>query len=374
MDILEGTSEHAHFAPLSTEQTRAICKHLQAQMDDLQSKIHGLDKERGVTNTLHNNLMHDVAQDRARVDDMQRALDATRLDLAGTNKELQQLRANDQRLRSDLDDTKNKVGQLLDDHKTEQLALRTADGLERTDATLKHVRDMMESKVVPNVDGFREDLSKVESDLNALRQICDQMKADAKSQRDDLRATDAIARDVANNLAKPDSPMEEFKQEANEFKKKLASMQKALEGTRNGLLKLQDNQVRVASAVGDLQGGIKGLNDEARSQKDSIHTAERNLGSNQDQIQAAVVDLRSLKDALARHDTVIGKLKSSVGLLTAKTDQVTEQLEHTDSIARGTRKGLDQTNSVVLPNLALDPHVASSHEFARSVRTPRVAP
>jgi len=77
---------------------------------------------------------------------------------------------------------------------------------------------------------------------------------------------------------------------------------------------------------------------------------------------------------LARHEATIGKLKSSLEVLTAKNESMETQLEQTDSIARGAKKGLDQTNSVVLPNLALDPHVTNSHEFARTIRTPRKSP
>jgi len=374
-DILEGSSDHMHFAPLSTEQTRAICKHLQAQMDELLSKIHGLDQEKDVTNGLHNNLMNNVNQDRDRVNHLQSALDATQLELDGAKKELKQLRVNAQRLQSDLEDTKNNLGQLRDDHrKTEQLVQGTADGLERTNKTWKQVRDMVEGTVLPDVEKLREALGKVEFEVNTLKTICDQIKADAKLQRDDLRATDAMARGVADNLAKTDSSMEQLAQDAKDLKKNLASTQKTLDGTRNGLLKLQDNQVRLGSAVGDLQGGVKKLNEDARSQKDNMQTAEKNLGLNQDQLQGTVVDLGALKDALARHEATIGKLKSSLEVLTAKNESMETQLEQTDSIARGAKKGLDQTNSVVLPNLALDPHVTNSHEFARTIRTPRKSP
>jgi len=373
-DILEGVSDHMHFAPLSTEQTRAICKHLQVQLDDLASKFQGLEKEKDLANGLHGNLTQDVAQDRARVNDLKGALDATQLELDGAKKEIQQARANAQRLRSDLENTNNNLSQLREGHhKTDQLALGTADGLERTNKTLKQVRDLVEGKVMPDVDKLREELRKTEYDTNALKATCEQLKADAKTQLDSLRGTHAMARSIADNLAKTDSSVDQLAQKTNDLGKGLVTTQKTLDGTRNGLLKLQDNQVRTASAVGDLQGGLKRLNDDTRVHKDHLNNTATNLGTSQDELQQAVGDLGNAKDALARMEAMIVRLKSNLEHLAGKSDQMAAQLEQTDLIARGAKKGLDQTNAVVLPNLAMDPHVASSHEFGRT-RTPRTSP
>mmetsp|Transcript_115097 Transcript_115097/g.229219 ORF Transcript_115097/g.229219 Transcript_115097/m.229219 type:complete len:395 (+) Transcript_115097:67-1251(+) len=373
-DILEGVSDHMHFAPLSTEQTRAICKHLQAQIDDLHSTSDSLDKEKDLANGLHNNLVQDVDQERMRANELKRALDATQLELDGAKKEIQQAKVNAQRLRSDLENTNNNLGELRDSqHRTDQLAQGTADGLERTNKTLKQVRDQVEGKVMSDVDKLREELRKNEYDTNVLKNTCDQLKTDAKAQLESLRGAHAMARGVADNLAKTDSSVDQLTQKTNDLGKSLVTTQKTMDGTRNGLLKLQDNQMRTASAVGDVQGGIRRLSDDARVHKDHLQDAARNLGSNQDELLQTKGDLGFAKEALARQEAMIGKLRSNLEHLAGKNDQMAAQLEQTDMIARGAKKGLDQTNAVVLPNLALDPHVASSHEFART-RTPRMTP
>jgi len=373
-DILEGVSDHMHFAPLSTEQTRSIAKHLQVQLDDLRAKFHNLEKEKDLANGLHGNLSKDVDQDRARVNDLKSSLAATQLELDGAKKEIQQGKANAQRLRADLENTNHNLSQLRDSHhKTDQLALGTADGLERTNKTLKQLRDLVEGKVMPDVDKLREELRKTEYDVNALKAGVEQLKADAKTQLDSLRGTHAMARNIADNLAKTDSSVDALAQKTNDLGRSLVGTQKNLDGTRNGLLKLQDNQVRTASAVGDLQGGLKRLNDDARVHKDYLSNTAANLGASQGDLEHAVSDLRDARDALARQEAMISRLKSNLEHLAGKCDQMDRQLEQTDLIALATKKGLDQTNSVVLPNLAMDPHVASSHEFART-RTPRTSP
>jgi len=373
-DILEGRSEHMHFAPLSTEQTRALAKHLQAQMDEMNTRLHGLEKEKDLANGLRNNLIQDLQNEQTRIDDLKNGLDATRLEVDMTKKDVQQGRLNAQRLRSDLDNTNNNLGQLRDGHhKTEQLAKSTADNLETTNKHVKQIRDMVESKVQPNLEKLREELHKTDYDTKQLKDTCDQIRADAKTQLENLRATHAMARGTADNLAKTDSSMQKLAQKTNDLSKMLVKTQKYLDGTRSGLMKLQDNQVRTASAVNDAQGGLKKLNDDARLHKEHLNTTATNLDTNQGQLDRAVDDLRNAKDALARQEAVIGKLKSNLEVLTAKNEQISLQLEQTDMMARGVKKGLDQTNAVVLPNLALDPHVASSHEFAR-MRTPRSSP
>merc|ERR1740123_1788747 len=104
---------------------------------------------------------------------------------------------------------------------------------------------------------------------------------------------------------------------------------------------LQDNQVRTASAVGDLQGGVKRLGDDAKAQKDHLQHTATNLGTNQDGLDQAALDLAAAKEALARQENLIGKLKSKLEVLESKNDQMALQLEQTDMIARGAAKGLD---------------------------------
>jgi len=373
-EILEGVSDHMHFAPLSTEQTRAICKHLQVQVDDLRSKFLGLEKEKDLANGLHSNLTQDVGQDRARLNNLKSSLDATNLELEGAKKEIQRAKANSQRLRSDLENTNHDLSKLTDHHhKTEALALGTADGLDRTNKTLKQLRDLVEGKVMPDVEKLREELRKTDYDVNTLKATCEQLKTDAKTQLDSLRGTHAMARSIADNLAKTDSAVAQLAQKTNDLGKNLVSTQKTLDGTRNGLLKLQDNQVRTATAVGDLQNGVKKLNDDSRMHKEILNNTTTNLGGSQDELHQAVGDLGAAKNAVNRLEAMIVRLRTDHEQLGGKTNELAMQLEQTDSLARSAKKGLDQTNSVVLPNLAMDPHVASSHEFGRT-RTPRTSP
>jgi len=373
-DILEGSSDHLHYAPLSTEQTRTICKHLQNQLDDLRAKYNALEKEKDLSDGLQKNLADDVNEDRARINDLIHDLDATKIELSGAKKEIHQVRINAQRLRSDLEDTNGNVGQLRDSHnKTSQVAQANKDGLERTNKALKQVRDMIEGKVQPDVEKLREELRKAEFDISGLKNTCDQLGVDAKTQAENLRGTHAMVRGVADNLAKTDSELGQLAQKTNDLGKGLGATKRTLDGTRNGLMQLQDNQVRTAAAVGDLQGGFKRMNDDAKLHKDRLLNTTARDNENFDELQRALKELAAAKEELARQAAQLGKLNSNQEVLAMKNDQMASQLEHTDMIARGAMRGLDQTNAVVLPNLALDPHVASNHEFART-RTPRMTP
>merc|ERR1719189_1148441 len=99
-----------------------------------------------------------------------------------TKKDVQQGRLNAQRLHSDLENTNNNLGQLRDGHhKTEQLAKSTADNLETTNKHVKQIRDMIESRVQPDLEKLREDLRKTDYDTKQLKDNCDQIRADAKA-------------------------------------------------------------------------------------------------------------------------------------------------------------------------------------------------
>merc|ERR1712113_1282887 len=71
----------------------------------------------------------------------------------------------------------------------------------------------------------------------------------------------------------------------------------------------------------------------------------------------------TMRDDLKKVEAAIQKMRAAQDLLAEKNRQMASQLEQTDQIARETKKGLGQTNAVVLPNLAMDPRVSTSTEF-----------
>jgi len=369
-EILDGHSDHLAFAPLSSEQTRAIAKHLQNQLNELTTKVDHLEKEGNLTNGFVQNMHNDLQREEGRLDAFKQAQDATQLELEVAKKDIAQSKLNQSKLRSEVEQANVNLGNLRDaHHKTAQLAQNTATGLEQTNNNVAQIRNMLENKANADIEKLREDLLKTEHALKQLSETQEIHKNEAKQQLEHLRTTHAMSRGIGDSLAKTDSSMDKLGQRVQDLTKNLLATQKNLDGTRTGVMKLQDNTVRVGSAVADLQTGHKKLSDDMKFNRDSIDRAVNHLGTTQGQLDKSCIDLKHTMESLSFAENLIQKLKAGLEMVAAKNSQVSAQLEQTDSLARETKKGLVQTNSIVLPNLQMDSHVASSTDAGRSSRT-----
>jgi len=274
--------------------------------------------------------------------------------------------------RSELEQANVNLGNLRDSqHKTAQMAQNTATGLEHTNNTVGHIRNMLENKVNVDIEKMREDLMKTDHVVKQLNDNQEIIKNEAKQQLEHLRSTHAMGRGIGDALAKTDASLDKLAQRVNDVTKNLLATQKNLDGTRTGVMKLQDNTVRMGSAVSDLQAGHKKLSEDMKFNRDSIDRAVNHLGTTQGQLDKSCVDLKYTMDSLSHAEGLIQKLKAGLEMLAAKNNQVSAQLEQTDMLARETKKGLVQTNSIVLPNLQMDSHVASTTDMPTGGRSSR---
>mmetsp|Transcript_118655 Transcript_118655/g.236351 ORF Transcript_118655/g.236351 Transcript_118655/m.236351 type:complete len:403 (-) Transcript_118655:228-1436(-) len=371
-EILDGHSDHLAFAPLSTEQTRAIAKHLQNQLNELGAKLDHLERESNLTNGFVQNFHNDLQREEGRLDALKQSQDATQLELEVAKKDIQQGKLNQSKLRSEVEQANVNLGNLRDSqHKTAQLAQNTATGLEHTNDQVGQMRNMLENKVNVDIEKLRDELLRTDHNVKQLNDNQEIIKNEAKQQLEHLRSTHAMSRGVGDSLAKTDSALEKLTQRVQDLTKNLVATQKHSEGTRTGVMKLQDNTVRVGSAVADLQIGHKKMSEDMKFNRDSIDRAVNHLGTTQGQLDKSCIDLRHTMDSLSHAESLLQKLKSGVEMVAAKNNQVSAQLEQTDMLARETKKGLHQTNSIVLPNLQMDTHVASNSDLpaGRSSRT-----
>jgi len=372
-DILDGSSEHHHFAPLSTEQTRAICKHLQQLVEDLQQKVQDLERDKTKSDGYAENIRKDLEGAQARNDELRNNLAKTQMDVDTCKKDISQNKVNAQKLRSDLEQANFNISDVRDNQaKTDLMAQGTANGLAQTDNNVRQLQSLLQSRVQPDIERLREDQTKTEYETKQLKEMIRKTNADMKDLLENLRSTQSMARGIGENLAKTDANLDKLGNRESDLEKKLHETQKNLDGTRTGLMKLQDNQVRTAATVADLQHGMQLLGDEGKRHSDLLGHHGRHLDTKEDQLDRACGDLDSTRDDLKRLEAAVQKMRSDQTLMAEKNRQMALQLEQTDQIARETKKGLGQTNSVVLPNLAMDPHVSRSTDFPRA--TPRNSP
>jgi len=363
-DILDGSSDHHHFAPLSTEQTRAICKHLQQCLDKLNDKVNGLEREKATSDGFASNIRRDLEGALDRIDDLKHNLAGTQMEVDTCKKEISQNKVNSQKLRSDLEEANQNISDTRDAlGKTDLMAQSTANGLAQTDLNVKHLTNTIQNRVQPDIERLREDLTQNEYNTKQLKEMIKKTNSDLKDLLEDLRSTQSTARGIGENLAKTDANLDKLGKHEADLHKTVQETQRNLDGTRTGLMKLQDNQVRTAAAVTDLQNGVQYLGDASKRHDDHLGHHSRHMDTKEDQLDRACGDLTATRDEVKRLEAIVQKMRAAQELMAEKNRQMNAQLEQTDQIARATKKGLGETNAVVLPNLAMDPHVSRSTDY-----------
>jgi len=357
-DILDGTSEHHHFAPLSTQQTRAICKHLQELVEHLQHKVQGFERDKIASDGFAAHIRKDLAREQARTDELKRSLAVTQMDVEACKKDISQNQVNSQKFRSDLEEAKLDISDLRGNHsKIDLLAQSTANCLSQNELNVRQLEKTLESRLQPDLEWLREDQTKNDHATSQLKEMLKKTNSDTTHLLENVRGTQAMACGIAEDVTKRDAHLDKFGNREGDLDEKLHDTQ------RTGLMKLQDDQVRTAALVADLQHGMQFLSDDAKRQSDHLGHHSRHVGLKQEQLDRAVGDLNTLRNDLKRVESAMQNIRAAQDLMVEKNRQMVAQLEQTEQIARETQKGLSQTNAVVLPNLAMDPHVSTSTEF-----------
>lgn len=371
-EILNGTSGHLTFAPLSCEQAQSISKHLQDHIRKVESRVSTLEDSGLRSNDHSTGIWASLKKEASRIDRVKEELDNALNEIANNRKGLGQTNMKVQKLQTGLDQSNQNIGVLREvQRKADELLNHTVQCLGHNDKQTMRLHEMLEKQVNPDMSKLRDDLGSANFNVCRLQEGVETLKANSQMQLEHLRAVNTKAQTLEETLAKTDNRVEATQQQFMEFSKIVKDMQKALDGTKTAVAKVKEFQDRTAAQVMDLHSITRKSCVDIQKNSDDIDHTCNTLQNALVQLNKACSDIgvtrQNLHDMLAN----LQKLRASHDMVNDEHNQLARQVAQIEMDAKETRKGLCQTNAVVLPNLQMNSGVAINMDVPLSARISR---
>lgn len=352
-EILTGQSDHCRVAPLSTGQSVAISQHLQGQLDQLHLGFEELQQQLQKLGGHTQSLRGDLGKTKTSVHSLKDGFASLMSVVDNTNKDLGRTNAAVGQLQEGLESTMGKLSIFEEQHASDHRSLqRVEKELTRTVGLAQSNQDTIEKRIFPECATLRGDLGKTNASVGCIRADLDKLRLQLSEDGDGFKslkqAFGVLRSDLAKTVAALHHRDQRLTQIASEFK---------------------DTQQRVL----DLEGLAKHTRGDLDNTKGHLSTTQGTVGKLVLQGTQLVEDVgkcqKKLSSAQARLDSTCGvvntlgqttqKLCNRVGILEERIEgrgieqihNILRELAEVSRLAKDVKTGLEDTNSLVLPNL-----------------------
>jgi len=358
---------------LSHGQTVSICRHLQEQIDLLQAKFGDLQGDLGKTNAGVNSVreatkdlcsrfgFHDGRDSedpekakqgmQSMMDNLSKTasgLEASRKDLGRTNTDVKKLQAA-------VENSNENIAALREGQKVTNVNLqKLLQDLAQTTDTTHNLRNVIEKRVLQDVEKLRDELSKTNLKVTQLREDGEQQRSLLHNQKEELRATGTNLQNLKDDLAKSNTHIQLMAQRFVEMDKNLKDTKIHLDDTHAAMLRLAEDHDHTTNNVTDCQGNLRKVTNHVKQVQDGLEKTSSDLHATRGQLGNALGVLDNTRQHLEQTKLTVRTLKEAHDVVNAKQNALAGQLEATQMIAHETKKVLNQTNNLVLPNLNMD--------------------
>lgn len=354
-ELLAGGTGHSTFAPLSHSQTISIAKHLQDQICEMQARLDDFQAEYSRTKEQMQAMQQGLRKDFEAVHDLQDGLasanalvDSTRKDLARTNSNVQQLSAKQE-------EANNGISSLREAQKVAAMnRSKMQSEMDKCIATCNDIRAALEKQTNSEVNTLRDDFSRLTIEVRNMRDDTDTLKESAQAARDAERASALHGQSMKDDIQKTNSLMQVLDQRSAEMGRFLKKTRQIVDDHETKHTQMEENQEKLRNEVLEVFGGLKAANHEVKQVQEKLESTSNDLGATQVYLTNQQMRWDQTRQELDITKSNVRSLKDGHDMATARAQELAGQLETTKCIALDTKRGLLDTNSVVLPNLTLE--------------------
>lgn len=365
-DILAGQSNHAMHAPLSHAQTISICKHLQEQIDGLMARHQHLEHEHyhaaNSVQAAHDNLTGlNVEQNfKDQKTEYKVLSDENKKELGRTNAAVQKLQAG-------LEQTNENLLVLREAHKVSNVNMQNiAQDVANNAAAAANLREILEKKVVLDIEKLRDELGKTNLLLRQVQGESELLKAGLQAHKEEHRKIRADALSTRNDLAKTDTRVNLLEQRFGELAKSLRDTRQGLEDTSTLVVRLREDQENTKANVTDLIAGLKKVANQARQALEIGERQGAEIQAAQNQLDNVSSTAETNRQGLEQCKMVCRGLREGQERSGNQQHQMSSQLDQLRGMLNETKRSLSQTNNLVLPNLNMDSAAGGPGDTVRS--------
>jgi chromosome segregation ATPase len=354
-ELIDGTTGHANYAPLSHGQTMSMGRHLQDQIRMIQQALADLGKGLGESNDAIADLKKNAGGANATITNLQEGL-ATNNTLTETLKnDYGRTKANVAKLQAGLEGTNGAVAGLIDGQKVNDTLIKKMQGEIDDQANRQHeFKENMEKKIESDIRALNDEHSKALLTIQQMKNDQDTLKDLVINEKEQLRQANLRAKDAQDRFNDMDTFVKILEKRVADGATGLKSTRMNLEDLNNATLKLHEDHEGTKGRVGELHDGVKKAHNHVKTVHNKLEGAAQMVNNAQQRIDAANNNAEDLKAAL---DVALSRINDCEGGAARASGNISEmkrELAQTSATANAVRAGLKESNSLLLPNIHLD--------------------
>lgn len=354
-DLLDGATDHIHYAPLSHSQTLAIGRHLQDQIRDLQDKMASLTSMLDATNEGQRTMRGNKDDLFTAVRDLQDDLANTKTVVDSTRKELGRTNSVVQKLQTGLEQSNENIAALRDGHKVTNMNLnKVAVDLNNTTAIATKLQETVERKVEVDLLGLTDELSKTNLDMKHLR-------ADEQALKKGLHEAKEVLRECCQRVKGLSDSVSETNTVLNINEQRLGDTVTGLKNTRQNVedltaahVKLHEEHEMTKANTADLQAGLRKVQNHAATLHEGLDKTSESLAGTQSQLNHHRGVVEKVRFELGETRGRVQVLKEGQEMAKSHIHHLRGELTEVSNTAQRVQAGLKEQSTLLLPNIHLD--------------------
>lgn len=363
-EIITGASGHQSFAPLSHAQTVSIANHLKESVNIVSTKMDSLERELQRALAAIQALDANSKREGAVVKSLQEGLHRTDIALAGVKKDLGRTSDMTENLKQEAEAAREGLAACREGLTASNTNLqKVSQDQMQTAATADGLREVLEKRVFLDVERLRDELNSSHLLIQQLRQDETQLKSSVQAQKEALRTTNGAARTARDDLTRTQTMVRMLEERLGEAGESLKDTRTRLAATSTATQKLKEDHEHTKAATADLQKDSKKTNMTLRHVEEKLDGTAKDLSSTMAQLNGASGVLDATRQSLENAHLFIKGLQEGNSMNGASNRALAQQVEHVQAILHETKRGLKETNALVLPNLTMD-STSATHGFS----------
>lgn len=355
-ELLDGTTMHAQFAPLSHAQTISVSRHLQDQIKSLEAQIQDLTKTLKETQDgvecLRKNMPTPNSNAEVKIRDDVRNLQV------GTDEQwaaLGRAEKNIDKIQEDMSAGNDSVVGLQDDMKnTKNTLSKVMKDLQEQTAKVVKMQQKLDRKMEQDLTALGDGLSTAQNNINSLQTDTEYLTQCVRDEREEMRKNNLRAVEAADRFKALLISFKALKDRVDENTLGRKALKIDTEEMNAISARLRDDHEHTKGNVQELWTKLRAMHDQVKAVVHRLDMTTANLGTADDKLRKNMADTEELKRSADAALNGVHSLGESHGSSSYQMNNMQAQLMQLTGSVMALRAGLKEHSSLLLPNITMD--------------------
>jgi len=208
--------------------------------------------------------------------------------------------------------------------------------------------------------------------MGRLQHDFELMKANVQAVKDDMKTMEGTLQMLRDDIVRVAKDLSTVDSRTIDLTLTMKDVRLSLEECKHANMQTAEDHEITKTHVGDLQSNAQKLSTQARQLQDGLNRTTTGLQKTQGQVTTALNEVEATRDNLEQTNGDLHTLRCNHDDLSSKHKSVARATEDLSRSMNETRKGLRDTNNLVLPNLQMgSTSLMSTQASLTDPRSPR---